>query len=122
MTFCQKASKTPPNTTNPRKRAGAWRARLLLLGHATANQLDECILECRFTLLHSLDLAAGSLDRPHHAPQRRIVRELKAEPVGAVLLQDAGGCHAIHPAQGVEQAAARTELKIDDRILLDALL
>src|SRR5712691_11160311 len=97
-------------------------SRLLLLGHATANQLDECILEGRLAFLHAPDLAAGSFDDTHDAPQRRIVRELKAEPVGAVLLQDAGGCHAIHPAQGVEQAAARTELKIDDRTLLDALL
>src|SRR5207302_4711066 len=97
-------------------------SRLLLLGHATADQLDECILERGLALLHSADLAAGSLDHPHHAPQRGIVRELKTEPVEAVLLGDARCGYAFDRAQSVEQAAARAELEVDDRVLLDPLL
>src|SRR5437762_11771417 len=97
-------------------------SRLLLLGHATANQLDEGILEGGFTLLPSPDLAAGSFDHPHHAPQRRIVRELKTESVEAVLLDDAHCGHAIDRTQSIEQAAAGAELQVDTRILLDALL
>src|SRR5207302_853640 len=84
------------------------------------DQLDKGILERGLALLHSADLAAGSLDHPHHAPQRGIVRELKTEPVEAVLLGDARRGYAFDRAQSVEQAAARAELEVDDRILLES--
>src|SRR5256714_12589981 len=95
---------------------------LLLLGHAAAHQLDEGILQRRLTFLDTLNLAAGSLDHAHDTTQRGVAGELEAEAVDAVLLGDAGGGHAINASERVEEAGARAQLKVHDRILLNPLL
>src|SRR5947209_10643259 len=97
-------------------------SRLLFLGHAPTHEFDKGILERGFALLHASDLAARSLDDPHDATERRVARELEAESVDAILLGDAGRRDAVNRSEGVQEAAAGAELKIDHRILLDPLL
>src|SRR6202043_1896921 len=95
---------------------------LPLLGHAPANQLDERILQRGLAFLHAPDLAAGALNHPHDTAQGGVAGELEAKSVDAILLGDARSGHATDRPQRIEQAAARGELEIHDRIPLDLLL
>src|SRR5947199_1193331 len=95
---------------------------LLLLGHASADEAHESILKRGLSLLDATDLTSGFLDHPHNAGQCCVARQQHAEPIDAVLLQDAGPRNAVNAAEGVQQVVTDGQLEIDDRLLLDLLL